>query len=263
MVKISKKYLLTASAASVFLLAAVSQSVFAHTRLTVASTPESSAAHGSTTTAVNIPHGCGDNPVIGNVFFLPDTNSAIVQTSTDNFQTFDTPDGDNALNYIVNPPFIRVIKSNDVFSHQELINDTLSNPLGFWAAGGELPAPNFVGQLPINITSVAIQPESCASEVVFIPAIANICNVTAMSGINSQDPDNPNVDFWTAPDAGSSFDAPAWNYPATFTVERDLENNPLPESCGDGIQVRIFPSAEQMNRDMPVTFDGQQVWPLP
>ncbi len=263
MINLSTKNLLTVSVASVFMIAAASQSAFAHTRLTVNSSPESSSAHGTTTTAVNIPHGCGDNPVIGNVIFLPDTNSAIVQTSTDNFETVETPEGDTALNHIVNPPFIRLIKSNDVYSHQAFIEDSLGNPLGFWAAGGELPARNWVGQLPFKITSVSIQPDSCASKVVIVPAIANICNVTSMSEIDSQDPDNPNVDFWTAPDAGSQYDAPSWSYPATYTIERDLDNNPLAESCGNGIQVRIFPSAAQMNRDMPVTIDGQQVWPRP
>ncbi|PTN13223.1 hypothetical protein [Nitrosomonas aestuarii] len=245
------------------LLATASQNAFSHTRLTVNSSPESSSAHGTTTTAVNVPHGCGDNPVIGNVIFLPDTDSAIVQTSTDNFANFETPEGATALNYIVNPPFIRLIKSRDVFDHQEFIKDPLGNPIGFWAAGGELPAHNWVGQLPFNITSVAIQPESCASKVVLVPAIANICNITSMAEINSQDPDNPNVDFWTAPDVGSPYDAPSWSYPATYTVERDLENNPLPESCGEGLAVRIIPSAAQLNRDMPVKIDDQQVWPLP
>ncbi|SFK57561.1 hypothetical protein SAMN05216302_1009104 [Nitrosomonas aestuarii] len=245
------------------LLATASQNAFSHTRLTVNSSPESSSAHGTTTTAVNVPHGCGDNSVIGNVIFLPDTDSAIVQTSTDNFANFETPEGATALNYIVNPPFIRLIKSRDVFDHQEFIKDPLGNPIGFWAAGGELPAHNWVAQLPFNITSVAIQPESCASKVVLVPAIANICNITSMAEINSQDPDNPNVDFWTAPDVGSPYDAPSWSYPATYTIERDLENNPLPASCGEGLAVRIIPSAAQLNRDMPVKIDGQQVWPLP
>ena len=258
-----KRNKISLAVAAVALTALASQQAVAHTRLTVSSTQESSAAHGTTTTAVNIPHGCGDNAVIGNVFFLPDTNSAIVQTSTDNFDAFETPEGDNALDYIVNQPFIRLIKSRDVFEMQEFITDPLGNPLGFWAGQGELPAHNWVAQLPINITAVAIQPDSCASKVVFIPAIANICKLTSLAEINGQDPDNPNVDFWTAPDVGTPYDAPAWNYPATYTVERDLENNPLPESCGDGFAVRIVPSAAQLNRDMPVTINGQQVWPLP
>jgi len=244
-------------------LAILAQQASAHTRLTVSSAKESASAHGTTTTAVNIPHGCGDNAVIGNVFFLPDTNSAIVQTSTDSFATFETAEGESASNYIKTSPYIRLIKSRDVFEMQELITDSLGNPLGFWAAHGELPPRNWVAQLPLNITSVDINPESCASKVVFVPAIANICKVTSLDEINGQDPDNPNVDFWTAPDVGTVYDAPDWSYPASFTVERDLEKKPLPESCGAGFAVRVVPSAGQLHRDMPVKINGKQVWPLP
>ncbi len=262
---ISRIKLLSACVGSAVLLMAVGQNVFAHTRLTVPTTQESSSAHGTTTTAVNIPHGCGDNSVIGNVFFLPDTtiDHAIHTSATDAFTTFDTTDGDNALNYIDNPPYIRVIKNNDVFSIQELIVDALKNPLGFWAAGGTLPTPGWIAQLPIQITSIAIKPESCATSVTFIASIANICKVTPMSAINGANSDDPNVDFWTAPGVGTPYDAPDWSFPATYKVERDLVNNPMPESCGDGIAVRVVPSAAQINRDMPVTVDGQQVWPQP
>ncbi len=253
---------LTLGITAAVLLVFCGQQAMAHTRLTVSSTPESSSAHGSTQTAVNVPHVCGDNPVIGNVFFVPDTTDALVQTSTDNFENFESPEGAGALDYLVNPAFVRVIRSNDVFDTQELIKDPLGNIIGFWAAGGTL-LPNFVAQLPITISSVAIQPTSCANEVVLVPAIANICNVTGVDGIDGSDSDNPNVDFWTAPGVGTIYDAPGWNYPATYTITRDLENNPLPESCGDGLSARIIPSAAQINRDMPVKINGEQVWPVP
>lgn len=64
-----KRNKISLAVAAVALTALASQQAVAHTRLTVSSTQESSAAHGTTTTAVNIPHGCGDNAVIGNVFF--------------------------------------------------------------------------------------------------------------------------------------------------------------------------------------------------
>ncbi len=252
------------SIAATLLLVAFGQQAVAHTRLTVPVTAESSSAHGSTSTSVNIPHGCTDNPVIGNVFFLPDTSDAIVQTSTDNFQSFETLEfGVSALEFIVNPPFIRLVKSNDVFEITEFINDPLGNPIGFWSAGGELPAHNWIGRVPMTITSVAIQPESCASKVVFVPAIANICKVTTLAEINGANADDPNVDFWTAPDVGTPFDAPSWSFPASYTVERDLENNPMSEFCGDGHAVRVILSAAQLNRDMAIKMDGQQIWPQP
>ncbi len=246
------------------LLVGLAHNAMAHTRLTVSKVTESSAAHGTTQTAVNIPHGCGDNAVIGNVFFLPDANANPgIQTSPDNFTTIETPGNSSVLDYIVSPPAIRLIKSRDVFDMVEFISDPLGNPIGFWAAGGQIPPHNWIGQLPMSITSVAIQPASCATKVVFVPAIANVCKLSSMAEINGKNNDDPNVDFWTAPDAGSKWDGPDWNYPATYTVERDLTNNPLPASCGDGLAVRIYPSAAQLDRDFPVKIDGQQIWPQP
>ncbi len=245
-----QRKVLPAGLAAGFLLVLFGQQAMAHTRLTVSSTPESSSAHGSTSTAVNIPHGCTDNPVIGNVFFLPDTTDAIVHTSTaSNFEPFEAPEGVTALDYIANAPFIRLVKSNDVFATTEFINDPLvGNPIGFWAAGGELPAHNWIGRLPMTITSVAIVPESCATSVQLVPAIANICIVTGMDGIDGSDVDNPNVDFWTAPGVGTTYDGPDWSSPASYTITRDLESNPLPESCGDGISVRYSISSPVESR---------------
>nr|MCH9638631.1 hypothetical protein [Betaproteobacteria bacterium] len=157
-----------------------------------------------------------------------------------------------------------LIVSKDVFDTTELIMDSQGlNPIGFWAAGGSIPAHNHIGRLPLTISSVGIQPESCAHTVRIVPAIANICNVTGVDGIDGSDSDNLNVDFWTAPDVGTIYDAPAWNYPAQYNVERDLETNPLPASCGDGFAVRIYPGVDQLNRNMPVSIDGTQVWPAP
>ncbi|GAB4364940.1 MAG: hypothetical protein Kow0060_22210 [Methylohalobius crimeensis] len=243
-----------------FLLAALSlvtQGALAHTRLDNPVVQESTSAHGTYDSAVVIPHGCDGNSVIGNVFVMPDQTDSIVQTSTDGFETFETS-GQTAADFVAAGGFIRLIKSNDVFAKAGLISDAVGNPVGFWAADGELPASNWVGKLPLRISSVDIQDESCANSVTFVPAIANVCQLSSIEAFG-----DGVVDLWTAPDAGSPFDAPDWSYPATFKVERDLENSPLPDSCGNGFDVRIFPSAAQLNRDMPVKMNGQQVWPQP
>jgi len=261
-ISISKKHKkLSFGVTAAVLLTFIGQQAMAHTRLTVSSSPESSSAHGSTSTSVNIPHGCTSNAVIGNVFFLPDTG-ALMQTSTDEFENFEAVEG-TMLDYLTKPATIRLVISKDVFDTSELIMDSQGlNPIGFWAAGGgSIPASNHIGRLPITISAVGIQPESCATKVRIVPAIANICNVTGVDGIDGSNSDNVNVDFWTAPDVGTIYDAPAWNYPASYDVTRDLDNNPLPESCGEGLAVRIFPSADQLNRNMPVSVDGTQVWP--
>ena len=49
--------------------------------------------------------------------------------------------------------------------------------------------------------------------------------------------------------------------PATLTFKRA---SALPASCnGKGTVVEMRPSAAQINRDMPIKFNGTQVWPKP
>lgn len=74
------------------------------------------------------------------------------------------------------------------------------------------------------------------------------------------------VNFWT-PAVGSKYDGTpgdhAYDFPVYFTINRDLETNPLPEFCGAGLQVTVKSSAAQIDRDMPIIFNGTQVWPQP
>ncbi len=53
-----------------------------------------------------------------------------------------------------------------------------------------------------------------------------------------------------------------WGSPATLKVTRDLVTNPLPASCtgngGKGDDVYVYPSAEQINKDLPVWSKANQ-----
>jgi len=216
---------------------------------------------------VQIPHGCTDQPVIGAVNVFPDVTTALVDTSPDPVAAIGAPSftrSDQPATAFVQSISVRGIQSKDTYSMSALINDDLGNPIGFWSAGGSIPASNWVGKLPVRIQPINIVSESCAIKVILAPAIANICQVTRLSEIDGKDANRLDVDFWTAPEAGHpKYDAPAWNYPAPLTVTRDLEANPLPASCGEGITARIYPSPSQLDRDFPVVINGQQVWPAP
>ncbi|MBK7354394.1 MAG: hypothetical protein IPJ05_13540 [Nitrosomonas sp.] len=90
----------------------------------------------------------------------------------------------------------------------------------------------------------------------------DVCTFTTLA-----DFDSDTVSLWT-PAVGSKFDGTpggghtTYDSPPFLTLARDLENNPLPESCGEGIEeVVVKPSAAQIDRDMPVRINGQQVWP--
>ncbi|PKM11785.1 MAG: hypothetical protein CVV13_07800 [Gammaproteobacteria bacterium HGW-Gammaproteobacteria-3] len=249
-------------------LLAVNPQAAAHTRLEHPVVKEGV----RTDTNVVIPHGCDGQPVIGNVFFFPNQTDSRVQTSTDSFATF-TDSPLTALDFLQSRVLITPIKSREVFDLEERIADTEGNGLGFWAAIGEIPASGWVGKLPVRIGAANIATDSCAKSVTIVPAIANVCALSKASAPNFNAENSGGlVDLWTAPDNGTPFDAPAWNFPASYKIERDLENNPFPASCdldGDGIDagetfdVRIFPSAAQTLKDMPVFFDGVQVWPTP
>ncbi len=238
----------------------LSQTAFAHTRLDIPVVQEGRRVDNS----VVITHGCTDKEVIGSINVFPDAALARVQTSTDNFVDNIADDARLATD-IYSGGSITGLVSREVFSLNELIKDPQGNTVGFWSGLGTVPASGWAAKLPVRIGAINIEPTSCASKVVIVPAIANICQLGTLADVTGPtgrfEADNLFVDLWTAPDAGSPFDAPAWNFPATLTVERDLENNPLPASCGEGFAVRVFPSAEQLDRDFKIIYQGREFWP--
>ncbi|MGG7056209.1 hypothetical protein [Nitrosomonas sp. ANs5] len=237
----------------------------AHTRFDINTTREGTRVDNH----VVIPHGCTDQPVIGNVTVFPDVSTALVDTAplpnaaigSDAFTRSDQP----ASAFVSGVITFRPILSKHVFTMHEIVNDPNGNPIAEWQAGGSsIPASNWVAKLPVRVNPINIEPTSCVNRLIVAPAIANICQLTSIHEINGKDSDRLDVDFWTAPEAGHpQFDGPAWNFPAPYIVTRNLETNPLPENCGEGITARIYPSAQQLDRDMPVRINGTQVWPLP
>lgn len=238
--------------ATMSLLALAStQAVVAHTRFQVSTVDENSSRHATYETEANIAHGCNGNAVIGNVILFPDQQDSILEV--------DGEVSDNQISdHIASGGFIRGILNRDVFSDSELISDSLGNPVGLYSYGGTgVPGKNWVGKVRFRVTGVAFQETSCAKSITFSTAIADVCSVTKKDGFN-----NDNVNLWT-PAVGSNFDGPdlqGFDSPAIFKVER---TSTLPESCGEGLEVVIKPSAAQINRDLPVVVDGEQIWPLP
>ena len=203
-----------------------------------------------------ITHGCGDNAVIGSSIVFPD---GVDSTITTNGNPYSGPLRDFVTNW---GNVIQLYQDRSVFSEQDTKRDALGNVLGFWTGGGRTIAPHLFGRIPFVSSAITIKPESCAKTIRFAVAAADICKITGIDDINS---DNA-VSFWT-PAVGSKYDGTpgghAFDFPVFFTVNRDLEANPLPESCAAGQNVSVRPSAAQVDRDMPIQFNGVQVWPQP
>lgn len=150
-----------------------------------------------------------------------------------------------------------------VFDFMDEKSDATGNVTGFWAGGGPGVPGNFNVATAFRLTAASIEPTSCAASVRVFISIADICRITTADQIGGDD--DLNAKLWTHNNLGTPFDRAGEtdNGPAPFTITRDLTNNPLPASCGDGVAVEVRSSAAQINRDMPIKFEGQQVWPQP
>ncbi len=203
-----------------------------------------------------ITHGCGDNAVIGSSIVFPD---GVDSTIAVNGNPYTGPLSDFVENW---GNVIQLYQDRSVFSEQDVKRDAKGNVLGFWAGGGRTVASHLFGRIAFVSSAVLFKPESCAKTVRFAAAAADICKIT---GIDSMNSDNA-VSLWV-PAVGSKYDGTpgghAYDFPVFFTINRDLETNPLPESCGTGQQISVRPSAAQVDRDMPIQFNGTQVWPQP
>ena len=246
----SKVKLLPCMMAGVMLVG-ISQSVLSHTSLNIAKATEG-------TRIINnmvIGHSCNEtSKTIGTSVVFPDgVDSTILVDGAPHEGTI----LDFLTNYGNNAQLILDRASFDVMD--EKIVD--GNVVGYWAGGGPGMPNNMNALTTFRLLAASIEPTSCATEVKVKMAVADICEITNVGGFTADA-----VNFWTdnalaTPyiTAGETSDtSPA------FTIERNLETNPLPENCGEtGSVVEIKASATQVDRDMPIIWNGTQVWPQP
>ena len=203
-----------------------------------------------------ITHGCGEADVIGTSVVFPDGVDSTIAVNG-------SPYSGSLSDFIQNwGNVIHLYQDRSVFTEQDVKRDANGNVVGFWSGGGRTISSHLFAKIPFVSSAVLFVPESCAKTVRFSAAGADICRITALNEVNS---DNA-VNFWV-PAVGSKYDGTpgghSFDFPIFFTITRDLENNPLPESCSVGQQITVKPSAAQINRDMPIIFNGSQVWPQP
>ncbi|MDR4517549.1 MAG: hypothetical protein MRK00_09215 [Nitrosomonas sp.] len=233
------------------------QNAFAHTRLNVptATEGERSINH------LVISHSCNDNTrTIGTSVVFPDgVDSTILVDGvphTGSITDFLTNYGNNA----------QMIFDRSAFDFMDEKSDANGNSVGFWAGGGPGMPNNLNVATAIRLTAANIEPASCATSVKVNISIVDICEVTGVDGFGEG-----TVELWTHAGLGTPYDRDLHFAvdtgtdpgPAPFTINRDLQNNPLPENCGEGVSVELKASAAQINRDMPIKLNGQQLWPRP
>lgn len=255
MKKLNKLKLATLSLTAVILVA-LGHGAFAHTRFDVSTQTEGTRiinhlVTGEVCSEINTKH-------IGISVVFPDGVDSIILADG---QPHNGLLADFLTNYGGN---VTVLRSRAVFERGDKKTDPNGNVVGFW--GGDSPdvesngvEGNLNAAIPFRIKAADIEPTSCAAKVNVMVSIVDICAITSTADFDGA------VKLWTHNDLGTPFDrvSETDDGPATFTIARDLAKNPLPESCGEGFTVVVKPSAAQINRDMPISVGGQQVWPLP
>lgn len=153
------------------------------------------------------------------------------------------------LDSLANIP--QLIQNKDIFKFQREKTNATGNVIGFEGWGGKLD-PTLHGLVPFRTSGLNFKTSSCAKKVYIKVAIADICKMSfpPQEGTANLWMPNTTTKFPNVVD-GTSATAFAGS-PATLTVERPLSTNPLPEGCGSGDDVYIYPSNADIDANLPI-----------
>lgn len=149
---------------------------------------------------------------------------------------------------------VRAIQDRSVFRSQQVKRDALTNVTGFSGTNGSMDVES-LGRVPFQFAAPKFVATSCARRLLVRVAIADVC----LSGAGLTDSVKPGkVNLWI-PDNGSPFAVAGKaqgidgiGAPATLTINRNVATNPLPASCGAGIDVIVTPSAADVTSNLPI-----------
>jgi hypothetical protein len=233
------------------LLFAVGQGVYAHT------TVRDQATEGTTGyNALQIGHGCTDPatskkfPVTANVAILPTVNPIVTRldpadpSKTVPVNLFDVID--QAKNPLGLAGLADLVQDRSVFAQQDEIYDDKGNLIGFYGAKGNLQT-NLRGLVTFRFTPPAFVPADathCAKRLLVKIAIADVCNKKTF-------PPKPGTANLWIPSLTAKFtdgEIDGIGAPATLTINH---KGALDPACGDGYDVTVTPSAEDVDAHLP------------
>jgi len=286
------------AAAAVF---ACSQGVFAHTRLESPTVLEGTRVHNYVVISHGCPPATARNPTMGTSVVFPNAVgfSPIIGVDSGGGKVYTTNSAASYYSPLAGiGALIRPVAAWT--DYNQLKVDSAGNKDGFWAGGKayDQTISSYI-DIPFYSAAVTIAPKSCARSVTFELAIADFCSI-AQPGSKAAD---AQVLYWSpipnftgvpgqpfgAPVADATRSIPAahafsnydgyadaahtiagdgWGSPATLKVTRNLTTNPLPSGCtgnaGLGDDVYVYPSADQINHELPVWSNpdqtGTNVW---
>lgn len=240
----------------------ISGNTMAHTTVLSKNTPTdySSRDELEGTTGLNnfsISHGCDGQPVRAMSIVFPNGADNIVERS-------DTGESMSLTDHITGNPVMGASPAvNSLFRKINKLSGTVpsftshgeektEDTRAFVFTGGTLK-DGFTGLIPWRATFPTFKSDSCATALTVYIAIANYCTKS------KNEDDNDRSDIWIGRLTEKFDDADVvsvdfWPY---LKVVRDLENNPLPEGCGEGFEIGVYPSDEAIDEFLPM----EGYWP--
>ncbi|MDO8744689.1 MAG: hypothetical protein Q7J76_06255, partial [Candidatus Brocadiaceae bacterium] len=205
----------------------------------------------------SIPHGCDGQSVRAMSIVFPNDSTATAERSdtgesvilSDHITGNAVMDASPAVNSL----FKKISKLTGTVpsftSHGEVKTE---DTVAFVYSGGTLK-DGFTGLIPWRATFPTFKSDSCATALTVYVAIANYCTKST-----SEDKDD-RADIWIGRltekfDDEDVVSVGFWPY---LKVVRDMETNPLPEDCGEGYEISVYPSDESIDEFLPI--DGY--WP--
>lgn len=201
----------------------------------------------------SIPHGCDGNPVRANSVVFPNSSNAIAVR-------IDTRESVILADHIEGNPVMspQAVQNNGLFQKVKMLEgdvplflshgtEKTEDRRAFAYTKGELDS-TLLGLLPWRATFPAFKSDSCAIALNVNIAIANYCTES------KDEDDDDRADIWIGrvtplfndPDVVSTG---FWPF---LTVIRDVVNNPIDESCGDGFTIEVSPSDESIDGFLPI-----------
>ncbi len=249
--------------AAIFGTMIISGSAMAHTTVMSKNTPTKYSVREELegTTGFNwfsISHGCsassGGNaqPVRAQSVVFPNGADSIVERT-------DTKESVSLQDHITGNPVMGAKPAvNSLFKKIKTLKGTVP---AFTSHGSELTEDvrafaftqgnlkdGLLGTIPWSATFPTFKSDSCATALTVYIAIANYCTTSSKAD------DNDRADIWMGRltekfDDEDVVSVDFWPY---LKVVRDLEKNPLPESCGEGFEIGVYPSDEAIDEFLPI-----------
>lgn len=205
--------------------------------------------------ALEINHGCEENPVIAQAVLFPSLNPVLTAFDNSNNPVTSPSEMSEVIDGGFLEGMVGLIQDRSIFLDQDLIRSELTNAIGFYGKKGFLKTGLF-GSVPFKVSAPMFLGATCYKSINIVTAIADICStkppVLAPGKVSLFIPDNGSQIGETAKSLGNDHGI---GEPSMLHIERNLVTNPFvdaegnpTDACGEGITLTVTPSAEDMDR---------------